>query len=200
MLDVALNDFLEIQRLRTAMINRQRIHAERNLELRVLIQICDDDFRDAFAFEFDDEPAMFVRLVAHRADVGDDLVVDERSDLFFEPGTIDVEGNFRDDELLAVAFEFLRTDAAAQFHAALAGHEIILDALDAADDAAGREVRALDEFHQLRNRDPRLVNLRANAVNDFPEIVRRHVRGHADGDTCPSVNQQVRKGSGKNGG
>src|SRR5262245_4830529 len=170
MLDVALNDFLEIQCLRTAMINRQRIHAERNLELRVLIQIGDDDLRDAFALQFDNQPAMFVRLVAHRADVGDDFVVDERSDLFFEPGTIDVEGNFRDDELLAVAFEFLRADAAAQLYAAFAGHEIILDALDAADDAASREVRAFDEFHQLGNRNAGFVNLRTDAINDFPEI------------------------------
>ena len=134
MLDVALDDFLEIERLRPAMINRQRIDAERNFQLRVLKQIGDDDLRRAVALQFDDEPAMLVRLVAHRGNFRDDLFVDEVRDLFFERGAVDVERNFRDDELLAVALHLLHADAPAQLEAALAGREIILDALDAADE------------------------------------------------------------------
>ena len=99
--------------------------------------------------------------------------------------------------LLAVALHFLHADAPAQLDAALAGREIILDALDAANHAAGRKVRAFDELHQLRNRDVRLVNLRADAVNDFAEVVRRHVRGHADGDAGAAVDEQIRKRGGK---
>ena len=59
MLDVALDDFLEIERLGPAMVNRQRIDAERNLQLRVLEKIGDDDLRVAVALEFHHEPACF---------------------------------------------------------------------------------------------------------------------------------------------
>ena len=47
--------------------------------------------------------------------------------------------------------------------------------------------------------DVRIVNLRANAVNDFAQIVRGHVGGHADGDAGAAVDQEVGKGGGKNG-
>ena len=82
---------------------------------------------------------VLVRLVAHRGDVGDDLLVHQFGDLLFERRAIDVEGNLRDDELLAAALDFLDADLAAHLHAAAAGVEIILDAFDAADHAAGRE-------------------------------------------------------------
>ena len=48
-------------------------------------------------------------------------------------------------------------------------------------------------------RDVRVVNLRADAVNDFAEIVRRDVRGHADGDAGAAVDEQIRKRGGENG-
>ena len=60
-------------------------------------------------------------------------------DLLFERRAVDVERNFRDDELLAVALHLLHADAPAQLDAALAGREIILDALDAADESRRSE-------------------------------------------------------------
>ena len=76
---------------------------------------------------------VLVGLVAHRRDVGDDLLVDEIGDLLLQRGAIDVERNLGDDELLASPFHLLDADLAAQLHAARAGLEIILDALDAAE-------------------------------------------------------------------
>ena len=48
-------------------------------------------------------------------------------------------------------------------------------------------------LHQLLERDVRIVDLRADAVDDFAEIVRRHVRRHADGDAGAAVDEQIRK-------
>ena len=70
---------------------------------------------------------------------------------------------------------------------------------DAADRAAGREIRPLHVLHQLLERDVRIVDLRADAVDDFAEVVRRHVRRHADGDAGAAVDEQIRKRGGKNG-
>ncbi len=48
-------------------------------------------------------------------------------------------------------------------------------------------------------RDVRVVNLRADAVNDFAQIVRRNVRGHADGDARAAIDEQIGKRGGENG-
>ncbi len=47
-------------------------------------------------------------------------------------------------------------------------------------------------------RDIRVVNLRADAVNHFTEIVRRDIGGHADGDARAAVDEQIGKRGGKN--
>ena len=59
---------------------------------------------------------------------------------------------------------------------------------------------SLDEFHQFGNGDPRVVNLRANAVNDLAQVVRGHVRGHAHGDARAAVDEQVGNGRRENPG
>ena len=48
-------------------------------------------------------------------------------------------------------------------------------------------------------RDVRIVNLGANAVDHFAQIMRGHVGGHADRDAGAAVDQQVGKGGGKDG-
>ena len=133
MLDVARDRFLERKQFRPAMIDREHVDREGAFHRGVLVEIVDDDLRIAVALEFDHDPRVFVRLVAHRGDVGEDLFVHERRDPFDERGAVDVVGNFRDDDLLAVAFEFLDADLAAHLHAAAAGLEILLDSRHAAD-------------------------------------------------------------------
>ncbi len=127
------------------------------------------------------------------------LLVDELGDALDERGAIHVVGNFRDDDLLAIAFQFLDARFAAHLHAAAAGLEILFDASDAADRATGREIRPLDMLHQAVDRDLGIVDLRANAVDHFAEIVRRNVRRHADGDAGAAVDEQVRESGRENG-
>src|ERR1044072_20164 len=57
-----------------------------------------------------------------------------------------------------------------------AGLEILLDAGTPEHGAAGREIRSLHVLHQIFERDFRIVDLGADAVDDFAEIMRRHVR------------------------
>ena len=193
MVNVGGDELLEVQRLGLAVVNGKGVDAEGNLELGVLKEVVDDDLGQGVTFQLDDEAAVLVGLVAHRGDVRDDLLVHEVGDARFERRAVHVEGDFRDDELLAVALELLAADFAAQLDGAAPGLEIILDALDAADEAAGREVGAFDESHQARNADGRVFNLRADAVNDLAEVVGRHVRGHADRDARAAVDKEVRK-------
>ena len=47
-------------------------------------------------------------------------------------------------------------------------------------------------------RDVRVIDLRANAIDHFAQIVRRHVGRHADGDAGAAVDEQIRKGGREN--
>ncbi len=66
------------------------------------------------------------------------------------------------------------------------------------DDAAGGKIRPFDVLHQSFDGDGRIVDLGADAVDDFAQIVRGHVGGHADRDAGAAVDQQIRKGRREN--
>ncbi len=125
------------------MIDRQHQRRERAFHRRVLVKIVDDDLRIGIALELDHHPGVFVGLVAHRGDVGDDFFVHQLGDAFNERRAIHVVRNLGDDDLLFAALDFFDADFAAHFHAAAAGRKILFDALDAADHATRRKIRAL---------------------------------------------------------
>ena len=54
-------------------------------------------------------------------------------------------------------------------------------------------------LHQLFERDVGIVDLRADAIDHFDEIVRRHVRRHADGDAGAAVDEKIWKRRRENG-
>ena len=54
------------------------------------------------------------------------------------------------------------------------------------------KVRPLDRGHQLLDRDLGVVDHHDEPVDDFAQVVRRDVRGHADRDAGGAVDQQVR--------
>ena len=70
---------------------------------------------------------------------------------------------------------------------------------NAIDDATRREVRALHDFHQLRQRHFRLVDDHDAGINDFAEIVRWNVRRHADRDARRAIDQEIRYAGGQHG-
>ncbi len=67
----------------------------------------------------------------------------------------------------------------------------------AVDDAAGREVRPLHKFQNLRQCGLRIIHQRDGRVDDLSEIVRRNLRRHADRNTVRAVHQQVRNTRGQ---
>ena len=69
---------------------------------------------------------------------------------------------------------------------AAAGPVAFDDAVAAADDAAGGEVRARDDLQQLVERALRIVDDVDDGVADLAQVVRREVDGHADGDAGAS--------------
>ena len=65
------------------------------------------------------------------------------------------------------------------------------------DDAAGREVRALDEVEELLVGGARVLDQMQAGVAELVDVVRRDVGRHADGDAGRAVGEQVREGGGQ---
>ena len=82
---------------------------------------------------------------------------------------------------------------------AAAGHVGFVNAGGAVNGGIGREIRAFDEIHKLRNVAVRVVHEVNDAVNDLIHVVRRNVGGHTDGNTDRAVDEQIRKTCRKHG-
>ena len=82
---------------------------------------------------------------------------------------------------------------------AAAGHIRFVNTGGAVNGGIGREVRAFDEVHQLRNVAVRVIHEMDHAVDDFVHVVRRNVGGHTDGNTDRAVDEQIRKTCRKHG-
>ena len=74
---------------------------------------------------------------------------------------------------------------------AAAGRVAVDNALPAADDAAGGEIGPRNDLHQLFDGHVRVVDELDEPVADLAQVVRRNLRGHADGDAVGAVDQQV---------
>ena len=200
MLDVATDGVLERKQFRLAAINREHRGGKRRFERGVLEEVVDDDLRVCVALEINNHTCLLVGFVADGADVGDDFLIHQIRDALDEHRAVHVVGNLGNDELLASAFHFGDADFSTHTHSTFAGVKIRFDPRGTEDFAARREVRSFDVFHQSFDGDVRVVNLRAHAVNYFGEIVRGHVRRHADGDAGAAVDEEIWKSCGQHRG
>ena len=196
-LDVAVQRVLQAKQARASVIDGEHRGGECGFKLRVLVEVVQQDFWVCVALQLDDDARVFVRLVAHVADAGEHFFVREFGDALHEFGAVYVIRNLGDDDLLAPAFNFLDAGLAAHAERGFARLEILLDRRAADADAARREIGTFDVRHQPVKRDIRVVDLRADAVDQLAQIVRRYVRRHADRDARATVDEQVWKRGGK---
>src|SRR6266545_1690446 len=81
-------------------------------------------------------------------------------------------GNLGDDNLFSSTFEFFHAGLATHLQAAATGFEILSNPAHAADHAASWQVGPLHMFHQIVERDIGVIDLCANSIDDFDEIMR----------------------------
>ena len=182
------------------MIDGEHRHGEGRFQRGVFVEVVDDNLGVGIPLELDDHAGFFRGLVAHGADVGKDLFVDELCNPFDQLGPVHVVGNLGEDDRLAVALHLLHARLAAHAQGAFSGVKILSDWLGAKEHTSRREVGPLDVGHEPVNGDFRVVDLRADGVDDFGQVVRRDVGGHPDGDACAAVDEQVGPGGWEDGG
>jgi len=197
--DVAIDGFLEGKELRFAAVDGEHVHAERRFERGVLVEVVDEDLRVSVAFEFDDHAGVLGAFVAHIADAGENLLVDEFGDPLHEIGAVHVVGDLGDDDAFASAFALFDRHASAHADLAPAGFKILADAGAALDETARGEVGALDVGHETVDGDVGVVNLGADAIDALHEVVGGDIRGHADRDAGAAIDEEVREGGREDG-
>ena len=143
------------------------------------------------ALDVDDDAHSFsVALVVDVADAFDAAVVDELSNIFDEFSLIDAVGYFGDDDGVVLCagldFGFCTHD-----HASSSGFVGTLDALHAHDVASGREVGCFDVMHQIFDCQFGVIDECDASVDDFSEVMGRHVCCHTDGDAAGTIDEEV---------
>ena len=193
--DVVLDHLPQVQGAGNVVDERHHVDAEGRLHRGVLVELVEHHLRDRVALELDHEAhSALVGLVDQIGDLGDPFVVDQFGDLGHQvafAALLDHEGKLGDDDrLFAVA---QRLDVRASLHPDTTASRLIRvpDAAVAEDDAAGREVGALDVVHQALGVDRRIVDEGDRRVDHLAQVVRRNVGRHAHGDSRGAVDEQV---------
>ncbi len=169
------------------------VERETGLKLGILEQGVEHDVGvAALLYPDHDTDTLSGGLVVDVGDALNLLVLDQLTDLLDHLFLVDHVRDLGHDDCLTSVVGDLDLCLGADNDLATAGLISILDAAHAHDDATRREVRSLDVLHQAVRVDVRIVNVGADSVTAFSQIVRSHVRGHSDGDTGRSVEQQQR--------
>src|ERR671918_1060311 len=193
MLDVGSVGILQRKEFWPAVIDRQHDNGKRAFQCGVLVKIVDNNLWVSVAFQFDHDARVFVGFIPDGSDVRDRLLVYELGDALDQSGAIHVIRNFRDHDLFLAAFDFLDASFPAHFHAAPAGLEILFDPCLAVDRATGGEIRPLHMLHQLFQSDVGVVDLCANAFDNFAKVVGRYISRHSNRDASAAINEQIWK-------
>ena len=149
---------------------------------------------DSVALQLDDDAHAFaVGLVPKVRDALDALLAHELGDLLDQHALVDLVGDRRDDQRLAILADLFDLDARPHDDRAAA---LVIRREDAAapqDQAAGGEIRTEHDLAQLLDRHLGIVEVGGAGVDHLAEVVRRDVRRHADRDAAGAVDQQVRE-------
>ena len=192
-LDEQPDELQQPQLLRLPPDDRQQDHPERFLHLRVLEKIVEDELRLFAALQLDhDAHAVAVAFVAHVGDAFDLLGLHQLRDALDQLGLVDLVGNFRHHDVLAVLPGLLDRRLGPHREAAASRLVGLLDSLTPRDVPARWQIRPRNQLHHFFQRGFRLFDHQHRGVNDLPQVVRRNVGGHAHGDAARAVHQQVR--------
>ena len=193
------------ERARHAVDERDHVHAEGRLQLGVLVELVEDDLGDRVALELDHQPdARLVGLVAKVRDLLDPAVLDLLGDLLDQTAAVappvalvDLVGHLGDDDRLLALAQRLDVRAAADHHSTTPGLVGVADPTVPDDHPAGREVRPLEVAHEPLDVDRGVVDVGDDRIGRLAQVVRRDVRGHADGDAGGAVDKQVGEARGE---
>ena len=100
-------------------------------------------------------------------------------------------GNLGDDDGGAALADLIDIGGSPHLDRSPTRAQRLLDAARADNVAAGREIRALHEIHEILDGGLGIFEHMDAGVDDFTEVVRWDVGGHSDGNPGGAVHQQI---------
>ena len=204
--DPVPDHLVQAERARHAVDQGHHVRAEGVLQLSVLVQVVQHHLGHGVALEHDHEPLAgpAAALVPHIGNAGDPAVLGQLGDLLREVVRVHLERQLGDDQADPALAVFLHLDHGPHGDRAAARCVCVADAAAADDLAVGGEVRALDPLEQGGQQflvaGLEVLQEPLRAGGHFPQVVRRDLGGHPDGDALRAVDQQVREPGGQHHG
>ena len=190
--DLAQRQYARLQFAARARNERDVDHRNGVFQLRIGEKLVEDDLRVRIAADIDhDLHALAGGMVLDVGDAFHALVLDQICHCLDQTGLVDHVRDLGNDDLALAVRQIYDLGLCADLDLTAAGRIGGADAAAAHDDAAGREVRALDELADLVQLSLGVVDDIAGAVDDLGKIMRRNVGRHADRDAGRAVDEQV---------
>ena len=183
----------KIEQARLTINQGHHVDAEGVLELRLLVEVVEHHLGHFAALELDHHP--HARLVGLVTDVGDALefaFVHQFGNALKQQPLVDLIGQLVNDDRTAVAtIELFKVGAGANHHPATAGAIALPHTRDAVDGGAGGKIGSRHQLNQLIDARLGAPQQKQTGVDDFTQVMRRNVGGHAHGNARRAIDQQV---------
>ena len=199
MLDVTVQSLDDRQQLRPPVIDGEHVNGKRALQSGMLVEVIQDYIRVCIPFELDLNPGVLIGQIANIADVYDHLFLNQRGNPLDQLSSIDVKRDLGDDQCFPVLSSLLDGCLASDPDNSPTGLEVLANATGAVDGTTGGKVGSFDNLEQLVEAQRGIIDQRADAGDDFSQVVRRDVGCHPHGDTRTAIYQQVRERCRKDG-
>ena len=189
----AVQALLKADRPGLAVFDGDQYGAEGHLQLRVLVELVQNDVGYLAALEFHhDADAFLAGFIPQVGDAGDLLVVDQLGDRGNEVRFVDGVGYLGDNNVVLAHLAGLDARRASDLQSSAARLVHVDDLAVAADDAAGREVRSGQDGHKFLQRHFRILDEHDKRVAKFAQVVGRNVGRHTDRDAARAVQKKLR--------
>ena len=189
MRQIIFEHLLEVQHARLAVHKRQHNDTEGALQRSVLIQTVQHYVRHSVSLQLDNDFQAVLQAgeVVNLGNAFDNAVLRQTCNILNQVCFVDLIGDFADNDMMLALVgrhDFrLRTD----FYYAAASGIGAGDTGLAQNAGTGREVRALDSRHQLRNVSFRVINKHNKAIDYLAQVMRGNICRHTNSDTGAAV-------------
>src|SRR5260221_351646 len=179
-LDKMNNQVFQIECLRPSFDQSHIVYSERGLELCVLKKVVQYDIRYRIFFQIiNHAETITIRFITHITDTFDSLFVDERGCSLDHLRLVDLIRNLCNDDLLLAVVVSYNLCFCANNNSPSSSKESFLYALMSINNPARWKIRSKNNLHQFRNSDLSIIDVSNYRINDFSQIMRRHIGGHA---------------------
>ena len=192
--NVLVNQLPQVQRARLVIDQSQIVNGEGFLQLGIIEQLIEDNLRICVFFQFYNHTDAFpVGFITQVRNAFNSLILDQIRNGFHQPCLVDTIRDFGCHNTGSAMGHILKVGPGTHFQLAAAGGIGSTNAAAAHNQATSREIRALDVLTDFIQTCFRVVNDMADTVNDFGEVMGRHIGCHTDSNTGGAIDQHARE-------